>query len=161
MLLTHVCLIKRNSLISSLLPFIRRKWALVSWSSLSHFFDKWKNLGGLQRANNSHSSLNTDWFRWDLIVCSYRYLKLFCVHQRFYTCWLLKVITASSRSPVFRFIWQRFPAALLWLLLRGRFKALFQRGAGSENSLYSDDSLISCFLAFVVFTNRDVCPDSH
>lgn len=58
------------------------------------------------------------------------------------------------------YIWQTSPAARR-LLLYVRFKGLFQRGAGSENSVYSNDSLISCFLAFVVFYNRDVCPDSH
>lgn len=51
------------------------------------------------------------------------------------------------------YIWQWLPAAL-WLLLYVLFKALFPRGAGSENSLYSNDSLISCFLAFVVFTTE-------
>lgn len=51
------------------------------------------------------------------------------------------------------YIWQWLPAAL-WLLLYVLFKALFQRGASSENSLYSNDSLISCFLAFVVFTTE-------
>lgn len=51
------------------------------------------------------------------------------------------------------YIWQWLPAAL-WLLLYVHFKALFQRGACLEDSLYSDDSLISCFLAFVVFTTE-------
>lgn len=49
--------------------------------------------------------------------------------------------------------WQWLPAAL-WLLLYVGFKALFQWGASSQNSLYSNDSLISCFLAFVVFTTE-------
>lgn len=49
--------------------------------------------------------------------------------------------------------WQ-WPPAALWLLLYVPFKASFQRGAGWENSLCSDDSLISCFLAFVVFTTE-------
>lgn len=49
--------------------------------------------------------------------------------------------------------WQWLPAALL-LLLYVPFKTLFQRGTDSENSLYSNDSLISCFLAFVVFATE-------
>lgn len=155
MLITHVCLIKRKQSYPFISSFYT-EWVsahFVSWNSQFHFFDKWEK-------GESHSSLNTDWFRWDLIVCFYRYLRHFSIHQRFCTCWLLTVITVSSQ-PCFWFIWQWFPVALLWLLLCGHFKALFQRGAGSGNSLYSDDSLISCFLAFVVFTNRDVCPDSH
>ena len=54
------------------------------------------------------------------------------------------------------YVWQWLPAAL-WLLLYARFKALFQRGAGSENSLYTNDSLISCFLAFVAFLQTEMC----
>lgn len=49
--------------------------------------------------------------------------------------------------------WQWLPAAL-WLLLYVPFKTLFQRGTDSENSLYSNDSLISCFLVFVVFATE-------
>lgn len=49
--------------------------------------------------------------------------------------------------------WRWLPAAL-WLLLYVPFRALFQRSAHSQNSLYSNDSLISCFLAFVVFTTE-------
>lgn len=61
-------------------------------------------------------------------------------------CWILFVYIPG-------YSWQWLPATL-WLLLYVHFKALFQRGASSENSLYSNDSLISCFLAFVVFTTE-------
>lgn len=64
-------------------------------------------------------------------------------------CWILFLYIPG-------YSWQWLPAAL-WLLLYVRFKALFQRGAGSENSLYSNDSLISCFLAFVVFFTTEMC----
>lgn len=69
---------------------------------------------------------------------------------------LIIIITASFESCFLYipgYIWQWLPAAL-WLLLYVLFKALFPRGASSENSLYSNDSLISCFLAFVVFTTE-------
>lgn len=49
--------------------------------------------------------------------------------------------------------WQWLPEALL-LLLYVPFKTLFQWGTDLENSLYSNDSLISCFLAFVVFATE-------
>lgn len=49
--------------------------------------------------------------------------------------------------------WQWLPVAR-WLLFYVPFKALFQRDASLENSLYSNDSLISCFLSFVVSTTE-------
>lgn len=163
MLGAHVCLIKRKYsylVITSLRP---EEMSPCSgfWNSQSHSFDKWKKWKQLAMSKQK-SSL----FQYRLIQTglnnffSHKYLRLLCINRWFWACWLLTVSTASSQA-CFGFTWQQFPAASLWLLLCGHFNALFQRGAGSENSLYSDDSLISCFLAFVVFTNRDVCPDSH
>lgn len=71
-------------------------------------------------------------------------LPSFCADNRL--CWILLLYIPGCS-------WQWLPEALL-LLLYVPFKTLFQWGTDSENSLYSNDSLISCFLAFVVFATE-------